>query len=64
VVEDAPDPGVVLADKLGHGLHRHLGHEGHDERLEQEREAGLRASPRHRHLAHAAASAADARDAA
>jgi len=62
VVQDPPDPGVVLADELRHRPHRHLGHEGHDEGLEQQAEAGLRASPRHRHLAHATAVAADARD--
>src|SRR5271156_6730253 len=43
VVNDAPQPGVVLADDAGHRGHRHGRNHGHDQRLEQQGEAAVRA---------------------
>ena len=53
VVQDPPQPGVVLAGELGRGGHRHVGDEGHEQGLEQQGEPGLGAGPRHGDLADA-----------
>jgi hypothetical protein len=42
-VNDAPQPGVVLADDAGHGGNRHGRNHGHEQRLEQQGEAAVRA---------------------
>jgi hypothetical protein len=51
VVQQPPQPGVVLTDQLGDGLDRHLGQQRHKQRLKQQREATARPRPRQRHLA-------------
>ena len=63
VVQHAPQPGVMLADHLGHGLDRHGGDHGHEQCLEQQGEAAVGPCPRHVDLLDAALVAADARHA-
>jgi hypothetical protein len=61
VVDDPPQPGVVLADHpCGRG-NRHGGDQVHDMRFEQQREAAALARPRHAHLLDATGIASDAR---
>ena len=47
VVHDPPEPGVVLTDQLPDRPDGHLGRQGHDQRLEQQREPAARPRPRH-----------------
>jgi len=62
VLDYAPQPRVVLADQAGGSGDWHALHEGHDERFEQEREAGAGPCPWHGDEAHAVVGAVDARD--
>lgn len=62
VVQNPPQPGVVLADQIGHRAHRHLGLKRHQQGLEEQGEPRLRTGPRHGDLAHAVSGAADARN--
>ncbi len=50
VVHDPPDLRVVLADQPADRLHRHLPHQRHHQRLEQQREVRTLPRPRHLHL--------------
>ena len=59
VVNHAPQPGVVLADDAGHGLDRHGGDHGHQQRLEQQSEAAVWPRPWHADRLDAAPIAAD-----
>ena len=63
VVQHAPQPGVVLAHHPGHGVDRHGGDHGHQQRLEQQGEAAVGPCPGHVDLLDAALVAADARHA-
>ena len=63
VEDDTPEPRVVLAHEAGSGGDRHMRHQRHGERLEQQREPGAFARPRHADLADAAFGARDARHA-
>jgi hypothetical protein len=58
-VNHAPQPGVVLADDAGHGLDRHGGDHGHQQRLEQQSEAAVWPRPWHADRLDAAPIAAD-----
>jgi hypothetical protein len=60
MVDDAPQPGVVLLHEACRGSDRHGGDERHDEGLEQQREAGAGPCPRHDDLLDAAVGAGDA----
>jgi hypothetical protein len=59
VVQQAPQPGVVLADQLGDGFDRHLGEHRHQQGLKQQREAAFGPRPSKRDLAHAVGRAGD-----
>ena len=59
VVNHAPQPGVVLAHHPGHGLDRHGGDHGHQQRLEQQSEAAVWPRPWHADRLDAAPIAAD-----
>jgi hypothetical protein len=63
VVHHAPQAGVVLADQLADGGDRHLGDQGHDQRLEQQREPRARPRPRQADLTHPVLGAAHPRHA-
>lgn len=54
VVDDPPQPRVVLAHDPAGRPHRHLPHQRHHQRFEQQREAAARPRPRHRHRLHPA----------
>src|SRR5262249_8790247 len=62
VLDEAPQTRVVLADEAGGSCDRHALDEGHDERLEQKREAGSGPCPRHIDQAHATVTTIDAGD--
>ncbi len=47
VLDDPPEPGVVLPDDASHRPHRHLRRHRHHERLEEQGEPAPRTSPRH-----------------
>ena len=61
VLDDSPQPCVVLADEARDGRHRHVRDERHGQRLEQQREAGTGPGPGHRDLLDAAIGTGDAR---
>ena len=60
MVDDAPQPGVVLLHQARGGPDRHGGDERHDDGLEQQGEAGTGSRPRHGDLFDAAVGAGDA----
>jgi hypothetical protein len=60
MVDDPPQPGVVLAEYAGCGGNRHGGDQVHDMSFKEQREAAARARPRHADLPDAAGSASDA----
>src|SRR3954453_11633459 len=61
VVDDPPQPGIVLANHAGGGGNRHGGDQVHDMGLKQQRKAAAVARPRHAHRLDAASLASDAR---
>ena len=61
MVNDAPEPGVMFADRPGDGVDRHRGDQAHDQRLEQQGEAAVRPYPGHAERLDPAAGAMHAR---